>query len=460
MDADTGLESLPPEILHLICRSLSSSTTDIQNFRLVCRRLRSVGDEHLGASVSVCFTRASFEKLKRLATSNICRGIRSLRYNLERFERSATFQEFCGPVAILDHDEIMKYSMEYDYWKRCYLDQVAFVSEDLHTRALTEFFQKCPKLHDVVIRPGYRNYGHKAWSETLHVDPWFRAGADSVAAVRDVMRAAHNAGVVLRRIAVLFIDYRSSQFSARDLELIAATLNGTKCLSLRFYDGLKAPEPGMASNVRRLLSGAHGLTHLSIGIEPRDKVFTTELGYIFEDRVFPHLSTISLSAMFFNKDHLYSFLIAHKETLRFVKFSSLQFVGEGDSWSQFFTDISQQLPSVRKFMLYGHFSYQRSTADKWNFGTRDDGFSTLMTHAMDKFIRKGGVLPATDDDCRQHVPDVKCISPTSCHRKCVRRFHESGQIASNMHIEEPDTDTEYYEDKDDEDLSFWKTHDW
>lgn len=350
--------------------------------------------------------------------------------------------------------------MEYDCFIRCYLDQEALVSEALHTRALTELFHKCPKLTDVVIRPGCGLYEHKPWSETSYVNSWFCSGINNAAAVRDVMRAAHNARILLRRIAVHFVDYRSSQFSARDLELIAATFHGTKCLSFRFRDWYDEPQPKVSSSLGLLLCGSQGLTHLSIGVGSGNQLLSRELGHMFEDRFFPHLSTIGLSAISLEKDHLHTFLITHKETLRVVKFTDLKFVGEEDSWSQFFTDVSQQLPNVRRFMLHGYHSHRWPTANDWEFGKQRHGFSTLKTHAMDKFIRKGGVLPATDDDCRKHVPDVKCVLTTSRHRKCVCRIHDSGQGADKLHIEEPDTDTEYYEDEEDEDLSFWKTHAW
>lgn len=137
-------------------------------------------------------------------------------------------------------------------------------------------------------------------------------------------------------------------------------------------------------------------------------------------------------------------------------------VNNNENWNDFFNVMCQQLPQARKFLLYG--DWKGGNGASWSFGHISDGKSSLRTHAMNRYIRKGGDLPTTDEKCRQQVPNCRVVE------RSLRRPHIASRpghpgfrrlVNASEHteyIDEPDSDSECLSDDEDEDLKFWKAH--
>lgn len=83
---------------------------------------------------------------------------------------------------------------------------------------------------------------------------------------------------------------------------------------------------------------------------------------------------------------------------------------------------------------------------------------------MNRYIRKGGDLPTTDEKCRQQIPNCRVVerslrSPHVASRPGhpgIRRLVNASEHTE--YIDEPDSDSECLSDDEDEDLKFWKAH--
>jgi hypothetical protein len=305
------------------------------------------------------------------------------------------------------------------------------------------------------------------------ISPRSRRGnfVHGVHAIKDVMQAANQTRTRLKRLFAGRLSQTLFHLEAVDTEIIKTGLKKVECLSLEI------DEPHPTTNfeatswdklsegaLSKLLGAASDVRYLSV--RSRDSwspaIATLYLNHIFGKHIFHYLRALRLRSVATNSKGLSKILIEHRETLRYVHLTNFNMVNNNDNWNDFFNGMCQQLPQARKFLLYG--DWKGGNGASWSFGHMSDGKSSLRTHAMDRYIRKGGDLPTTDEKCRQQIPNCRVVerslrSPHVASRPGHPGFRRLVNASEHIkYIDEPDSDSECLSDDEDEDLEFWKAH--
>jgi hypothetical protein len=207
----------------------------------------------------------------------------------------------------------------------------------------------------------------------------------------------------------------------------------------------------MESQISALISVARNLRHLRFETreDPERALEGCLLNSVFNVHInpglFPDLCSLSLERIKVSGRTLQQFLLAHRGTLKFVRLQDIQMDDSGD----------EKLPQLRRFLRYGRF---RDWADlDWNLGSVVDGRSSIWTHALDKYLRKGwshGEKPPFDED---EIKTYYVPNPVIFENEKTKNYWNS----SNQYIEDPETDHEWEdEDEDEDEKRFQKIHPW
>ncbi|THZ17613.1 hypothetical protein D6C89_08696 [Aureobasidium pullulans] len=466
----------PNEVLHKICSNLPFDV--VKNFRLVCRIFGKIGNDHLNAQAHVCFKRTSFQELQRLSTSDLRKSIRSLCFDANRYNEQFTFEKWRRVVRVTSNIGRSQENQDaYDRFRHYYVDQDAIVQEDLHVESIATLLRNCPKLHTVEIWSAYEDLRIMQKAVPVFADagisPRSRRGnfVHGVHAIKDVMQAANQTRTRLKRLFAGRLSQTLFHLEAVDTEIIKTGLEKVQCLSLEI------DEPHPTTNfeatswdklsegaLSKLLGAASDVRYLSV--RSRDSwspaIATLYLNHIFGKHVFHYLRALHLRSVATNSKGLSKILIEHKETLEYVHLTNFNMVNNNDNWNDFFNVMCQQLPQARKFLLYG--DWKGGNGASWSFGHISGGKSSLRTHAMNRYIRKGGDLPTTDEKCRQQIPNCRVVerslrSPHVASRPGHPGFRRLVNASEHIeYIDGPDSDSECLSDDEDEDLKFWKAH--
>ncbi|THZ97862.1 hypothetical protein D6C88_01093 [Aureobasidium pullulans] len=369
-DDYTGPDCITPcpnEVLHKICSNLPFDV--VKNFRLVCRIFGKIGNDHLNAQAHVCFKRTSFQELQRLSTSDLRKSIRSLCFDVNRYNEQFTFEKWRRVVRVTTNIGRSQENQDaYDRFRHYYVDQDAIVQEDLHVESIATLLRNCPKLHTVEIWSAYEDLRIMQKAVPVFADAGFsprsRRGnfVHGVHAIKDVMQAANQTRTRLKRLFAGRLSQTLFHLEAVDTEIIKTGLEKVQCLSLEI------DEPHPTTNfeatswdklsegaLSKLLGAASDVRYLSV--RSRDSwspaIATLYLNHIFGKHVFHYLQALHLRSVATNSKGLSKILIEHKETLRYVHLTNFNMVNNNDNWNDFFSVMCQQLPQARKFLLYG-----------------------------------------------------------------------------------------------------------
>ncbi|KAI5250213.1 DUF791-domain-containing protein [Aureobasidium subglaciale] len=359
------------------------------------------------------------------------------------------------------------------------LDQETILQKKLHIDTFVSLLKGCPKLITVEIWSGRVKPHMMMKARRLFADAKI-SPADvnecfdsSVKGLIAVFRALERSGVCLRQIVAGRLSHDVFHLDHHDTTLIKAELAKVHSLALNIEE-LHPPEVFLASALRsrtaeiseRLSDGAlseslraaPSMRYLSIrmsSLRYNHAVGPLDVNRTFGKQVFKHLRYLNLDKVAANSSNLERVLIDHGNTLRSIRLTDFT-MRNHDSWTRFFAAISQKLPNIRKFMLYGRWTGKH--AEYWDFSRTLDGRSTMETHAMSNFLREGGTLPTTLAEFRQHVSNPHVfIHARSLHFSRRKRSRDYIDASNEGYIEEPKTDSESSDDED-EDLKFWKEH--
>ena len=475
-DDYTGPDCITPcpnEVLHNICSNLPFDV--VKNFRLVCRIFGKIGNNHLNAQAHVCF------RTNVVPGASASLDLRSSEKHPLALLRRQPLQRTIHIRKMVRVTSNIGRSQEnqdaYDRFRHYYVDQDAIVQEDLHVESIATLLRNCPKLHTVEIWSAYEDLRIMQKAVPVFADagisPRSRRGnfVHGVHAIKDVMQAANQTRTRLKRLFAGRLSQTLFHLEAVDTEIIKTGLEKVECLSLEI------DEPHPTTNfeatswdklsegaLSKLIGAASDVRYLSVRLcdSWSPAIATLYLNHIFEKHVFHYLRALHLRSVATNSKGLSKILIEHKETLEYIHLTNFNMVNNNDSWNDFFNVMCQQLPQARKFLLYG--DWKGGNGASWSFGHMSDGKSSLRTHAMNRYIRKGGDLPTTDEKCRQQIPNCRVVerslrSPHVASRPGhpgIRRLVNASEHTE--YIDEPDSDSECLSDDEDEDLKFWKAH--
>ncbi|KAI5204091.1 hypothetical protein E4T38_04864 [Aureobasidium subglaciale] len=360
-----------------------------------------------------------------------------------------------------------------------YLDARAY--KKLHIDTFVSLLKGCPKLDTVEIWSGrVKPHMMMMKARRLFADAKFSpADANesfdsSVKGLIAVFRAFERSGVCLRRIVAGRLSHDIFHLNHHDTILVKAGLTKVHSLALNI-DELLPPEvilaqalgsrtaetseslsDGALSEMLRAAPSMRGLSIRMSNLRYNHAVGPLDVNHIFGKQVFKHLRYLNLERVAADSSNLERVLVDHGDTLIGIRLTDFT-MRNHDSWTRFFAAMSQKLPNIRKFMLYGRWTGKHT--EHWDSSKTLDGRSTMETHAMSNFLRKGGTLPTTLAEFRQHVPNPHVfIHARNLHFSRRRRGRDYIDASNEGYIEEPKTDSDSSSGDEDEDLKFWKEH--
>lgn len=81
---NTPLDSFPLELLHIICAELPIASSDVQNFRLVCKTFAAVGTDYLLPYLHTIFKRTHFDRLVEMSHHPAAEFLSEIHYQAAR----------------------------------------------------------------------------------------------------------------------------------------------------------------------------------------------------------------------------------------------------------------------------------------------------------------------------------------------------------------------------------------
>lgn len=441
---------------------------DISDLRLVCRVLKHVGTEYLDARTYICVRRTSFKDLVRLSSSDFRKSIRSLCYDADRFIDCYDFAEW-DQIARPSLDMTRKARLKaYDRFLYYFSDQGALLQKGMHTKSPTAFFQGCRNLDTIEIRSAYPSYEFPDRSQPLFRSALISPGRvqgnsmNGVSALVDVVQIVQQTSACIKRISAGRVSHKLFSLDDEDMEPIKATVVPLHCFALSLHDDVCDAE--MLQLIREkldrgvlsdILSTCSNLSHPSV---QSSQSVSIELHHthIFANHIFQRIRSLDLNGISVNTVRFREVLEDYGKTLENICLTNIHSIDFyfWDAWATFFSSLSRTFPRACRVMFYGDWTSLRSTT--WTFGSQAHDQSTLKTHAMDKFVRKGGVFPDSYEHCCTYVREPQSTARRNPSRH-TRTRADRERDSEYMHIEEPDTDTEM-DDEQDRDVRFWATH--
>lgn len=462
------LDALPVELLHQICSLLERGSKDIQNFRLACKTFAAVGIEHLLVELHTLFKRSHLDLLVEDSTRLVGKGVTSLFYEADRLQEMATFEawnderrqheDMVSFSGIIDYElvaesgmtERVKRNMDrsrkkaaaeaktraqpsekelqdaYARFKQYLEDEHRMIEEDADIKAFQTCFENCPKIDNIVVSLGnavrIRTKVNKhAYKDAMGAQPYEdlpdRYG---VRQLTSVLLASHRAKLNLKYLLAGEISHQFFNQSEEVMTEIGTAMQQLSWLDFQFHNPFAEetagnPMPGIIpeeqerirhtlsqGRLPRLLANCQAIRHLSISPTQCDvPELQTSITHLVGDNHFPHLEWIQLDGFSTTGDQLTNFLKRHKATLRTVYLYNVYL--EDCTWESWFICFTKKMPKLRLIRLRGKFTAVGGAT--WYFGCTSMTRSTIESHAMDKFLRKGGLLPEFDDDYRFHIPE-------------------------------------------------------
>ena len=489
------IDALPLEVLHLVCRRLTRR--EVTDFRLVCRLFAVVGIEYLAEGAYVSFWKDSLEDLEALANTALSKRITSLFFVTEGMAGFFTYEEWLASMTLTQKDRrYLRFSSEaeklegYSIFKQKHEHIDTIIRERLYQRTLKTFFQNCPNLNALAISfaMGIWNFWHVddefGYTEASekHLGPLslHHRHHHSTIETAEIMQLVVQTGIQLQQLAVGYLPVERIQKPNPDLDMIKTAMQPLESLVLKVVNQPSVPSgPAndrgffeyMDEDIRRVkeaaddleedlsafIATAANLVHLRFGQghEKEDRMVDgCLLRSLFDMRcypnVFPSLRSLSLEFVDTSGQTLKNFLLARRDTISFVRLKDISLEDSEDdySWTRFFQDMSNKMPKMELFLMYGT---QRDTdGSLLEFGNTLDNQSSWKTHAMNMYLRNGGAMPVDIESASAQV-----LNPVM-YREYPHRDHTS--YISFSYIKAPEGFgsglLEQFDDK------FWAEHFW
>jgi hypothetical protein len=486
-DDPPSLHSLPLEILHFICRYMSS--IGLRRFRLVCRLFSDIGIRHLATGAYLHPTKLSLKRLVNLSQTELRKSITSLYIAGEHFDSCYTFEEWlCLKVPPTWFDE---YPTEEELHQRYSICRRAFAEQEdlLHQGTLAEgiavFVRRCPKLDTLSISfvDGLQipSEAPAAIRQITARMPTEARPHYDIAITAEILKTFRTKVLKHLQISYIPLEAIAREANKSHLTVIQSAMSSLDSLVLGVAHEPTGPSKeddheywpddelfsigqhadNMDSQISALISVAHNLRHLRFETreDPERALEGCLLNSVFNVQInpglFPDLCSLSLERIKVSGRTLQQFLLARRGTLKFVRLQDMEMNGSGDemNWWQFWAEMTGKLPQLRRFLHYGRF---RDWADlDWNLGSVVDGRSSIWTHALDKYLRKGwphGEEPPFDED---EIKTYYVPNPVIFENEKTKDYWNRPY----QYIEDPETDHEW-EDEDEDETRFQKMHPW
>lgn len=462
------LNTLPVELLHQICSLLPRGSKDVQNFRLACKTFAAVGIEHLSFELHTLFKRTHLDLLVEQSARPVGKGVTSLFYEADRLEEMATFEawndkrrhqeDLVSFFGIIDLEligesgmtERVKRNMDrsikkataeaktraqpsekelqdaYANFKHYLEDELRMIEEDADIKAFQTCFENCPKIDNIIVSLGNAIRSRTKVNKHAYEDAMVAHSYEDlpdrygVRQLTSVLLASHRAKL---NIKCLLAGEISHQFLNQPEEVMAeigAAIQQLSWLDIQFHNPFEEetagnPMPGIIPEEQerirhtlsqdllpKLLANCQAIRHLSITPTQCDvPELQTSIAHLVGDIHFPHLEWVQLDGFSTTAAQLNNFLKRHKATLRTVYLYNVYL--EEWTWVDWFINFTKKMPRLRLIRLRGKFT--SAPGDTWYFGCTSMTRSTIESHTMDKFLRKGGALPEVDDDIKFHIPE-------------------------------------------------------
>jgi hypothetical protein len=426
----SALQKLPHELLNNVFQRVS--TKDVIALRCTCTNLASIGLDHFGLEVTLVSHRDKFRALTEIATHPVLSvRMTSLFYMCDRLH-PISFRSWktCWPTAldlsrITDGADVnATCSAIFQSFLDACTDQASKERQAYDTLCLQKLFEGCLNIREITIACQAGSTRRLNGSQTVFRDimatpddrfDWTHAGVPQTI---DLARAAANTGLKLDSLTLVEISHRlwdpcsdevMSNMKAlfrplRRLRLSTLVLS----VALTDHESIDLVSSTIANHamknfrdgrLREMLAEATDLRVLRLHFSPyvvsdaHEDVIEVQLQDILGDLRFSHLYELAISSCATTSSYLESVVLRHKETLRRLTISNIQY--STYYLYRFFQNIAGQLPNLRKITLRGfsdpHLPWSDADYDvPLGANSPDD---SLVRDDFENFVLSGGLVP-------------------------------------------------------------------
>ena len=402
------IESLPSEILHIICTHLKP--TDVANLRLASSVVAPVGLQYLVPEIQLVIAEDSFRKLAAIATHPVVsKYVTSLVYQADTL-KLLDEEEWRGYVQSPDytervreaHPRYMLRSCEGGYAMRCRVRRHHYTKKQLKEafrqyqsfcdyqrrmdqsdRKIVTAMKQLPNLKELTMSAQIRPHP-KAFEKAFA--PGFMTNCQEdvnewpvgVAQMRSLLLGAYRAGSKIERLRCEQVNWRILTQKNKTFEGMKKGLRHLRELSITFSTGIEEQEDVLgflqiekcqsyireSGRLKDFVTSAPDLERLEICFlgacfEFYDPIYATEFQHVVSDFYWPSLRAVKLRMIGAAEDHLVEFLERHGCTIKDLCIGNLS-LSPGHWWSAFermrlvlkldSMDISGSLESSSEFL--------------------------------------------------------------------------------------------------------------